>query len=209
MRQTLVVHVSLSSAVRLHLTSVSKHLRPHFLSRAEHGLAKCCCITDVRSSLCTYFQRRLRRFRWFWCRIRVFILDTRIINVRRISPVRRCCNRRGIGDVTRARSVRRLIRRGMKGARIIVRSEMSVRHAYRGKKTYSGRWTGDLNGAGDVGESEYGEKEDIRERSGEGSIGDFNAIILAKDPMRPQYVSKMVRSINCRARSRDAVGESS
>ena len=63
MRQTLVVHVSLSSAVRLHLTSVSKHLRPHVLSRAEHGLAKCCCITDVRSSLCTYFQRRLRRFR--------------------------------------------------------------------------------------------------------------------------------------------------
>ena len=97
----------------------------------------------------------------------------------------------------------------MKGARIFVRSEMSVRHADRGKKTYSGRWTGDLNGAGDVGESEYGEKADIRERSGEGSIGDFNAIILAEDPMRPQYVSKVVWSINCRARSRDAVGESS
>ena len=39
---------------------------------------------------------------------------------------------------------------------------------------------GDLNGAGDVGESEYGEKADIKERSGEGSIGDFNAIIIAE-----------------------------
>ncbi len=36
---------------------------------------------------------------------------------------------------------------------------------------------GDLNGAGDVGDSEYGEKADMRLRSGEGSIGDFNAII--------------------------------
>ena len=207
MRQTLVVHVSPSSAVRLHLTLVSKHLRPHFSSRAEHGLAKYCCTINVRSSLSTYFQRGLRRFRWFWSRIRVFIL---IINVRRISPIRRGCNRRGIGDVTRARSVWRLIRRRVKGTRIFIRSEMSARHAYRGKKTYSGRWwTGDLNGTGDVGESEYGEKADIRERSGEGSIGDFNAIILAKDPVRPQCISKMVWSINCRARGRDAVGESS
>lgn len=36
---------------------------------------------------------------------------------------------------------------------------------------------GDLNGTGDVGDSEYGEKADMRLRSGEGSIGDFNAII--------------------------------
>lgn len=131
MRQTLVVHVSLSSAVRLHPTSVSRHLRPHLSSRAEHGLAKCCCITDVRFWLCTYLQRRLRRFRWFWGRICIFILDSRIINVRCISPIRRCCNRRGIGDVTRARRVRRLIRRGVKGVCIIVRSEMSVRDTYR------------------------------------------------------------------------------
>ena len=120
MRQTLVVHVSLSSAVRLHLTSVLRHLRLHLSSRAEYGLAKCCCITNVRFSLGTYFQPGLRGFRWFWRRIRVFTLDTRIINVRRIGPIRRCCNRRRIGDVTRARSVRRLIRRGVKGARIIV-----------------------------------------------------------------------------------------
>ena len=132
MRRTLVVHVSLSLAVRLHLTAVSKHLRPHFSSRAEHGLAKCYCTTDVRSSLFTYFQRRLRKFWWFWGRILVFILNTRIINVRRISPVRRGCNRRGIGDVTRARSVWRMIRRRVKGTRILVRSDMSVRHVYRG-----------------------------------------------------------------------------
>ncbi len=58
-----------------------------------------------------------------------------------------------------------------------------------------------------MGESEYGEKADIRERSGEGSIGDFNAIIIIEDQMRPQKVSKIVWSINCRAKSRDAVGE--
>ena len=140
MRRTLVVHVSLSLAVRLHLTAVSKHLRPHFSFRAEQGLAKCYRTTDVRSSLFTYFQRRLRRFRWFWGRILVFILDTRIVNVRRISPVRRGCNRRGIGDVTRARSVWRMIRRRVKGICIFVRSEMSVSDACRGQKTYSGRW---------------------------------------------------------------------
>lgn len=44
---------------------------------------------------------------------------------------------------------------------------------------------GDLNGAGDVGDSEYGEKADIKERSGEGSIGDFNAIIIAKTQCDP------------------------
>ena len=44
---------------------------------------------------------------------------------------------------------------------------------------YTGRlWVmGDLKGAGDVGDSEYGEKADMRLRSGDGSIGDFNAII--------------------------------
>lgn len=74
----------------------------------------------------------------------------------------------------------------MKGACIIVRSEMSVSDTYRGQKTYSGRWlTGDLNGAGDVGDSEYGEKADIKERSGEGSIGDFNAIIIAETQCDP------------------------
>ena len=36
---------------------------------------------------------------------------------------------------------------------------------------------GDLNGTGDVGDSEYGEKADMRLRSGECSIGDFNAMI--------------------------------
>ena len=39
---------------------------------------------------------------------------------------------------------------------------------------------GDLNGAGDVGESEYGEKADMRLWSGEGSNGDFNAIIVTR-----------------------------
>ena len=43
---------------------------------------------------------------------------------------------------------------------------------------------GDLNGAGDVGESEYGEKPDMRLQSGEGSIGDFNAIIAEGHPAR-------------------------
>lgn len=46
-------------------------------------------------------------------------------------------------------------------------------------RAYNGRlWVmGDLNGAGDVGDSEYGEKADMRFRSGDGSIGDFNAMI--------------------------------
>ena len=35
---------------------------------------------------------------------------------------------------------------------------------------------GDLKGAGDVGESEYGENPDMRLRSGDGSIGDFKAM---------------------------------
>ena len=39
---------------------------------------------------------------------------------------------------------------------------------------------GDLNGAGDVGDSEYGEKADIRLRSGDGSIGDFSAMVAVK-----------------------------
>lgn len=51
---------------------------------------------------------------------------------------------------------------------------------------YIGREAGgDLKGAGDVGESEYGEKADMRERSGEGSNGDFNAIIATKVLRRP------------------------
>jgi hypothetical protein len=35
-----------------------------------------------------------------------------------------------------------------------------------------------------VGDSEYGEKADINDRSGEGSIGDFNAIIIIEEPKR-------------------------
>jgi len=48
-----------------------------------------------------------------------------------------------------------------------------------------GREVGDLNGAGDVGESEYGEKAEMRERSGEDTRGDFKAIIIAKRSGRP------------------------
>ena len=57
----------------------------------------------------------------------------------------------------------------------------------RKDRTYSGRlWEiGDLNGAGDVGDSEYGEKADMRLRSGEGSIGDFRAIIAQNHSTRP------------------------
>lgn len=40
--------------------------------------------------------------------------------------------------------------------------------------------TGDLNGLGELGESVYGEKADIRLLFGEGSIGDFNAIIMVE-----------------------------
>ncbi len=52
--------------------------------------------------------------------------------------------------------------------------------------TYIGREEGgDRKGAGDVGESEYGEKADMRERSGEGSMGDVNAIIVTRTLRRP------------------------
>lgn len=46
-------------------------------------------------------------------------------------------------------------------------------------RAYTGRlWAmGDLKGTGEVGDSEYGEKADMRLRSGDGSIGDFKAII--------------------------------
>ena len=37
---------------------------------------------------------------------------------------------------------------------------------------------GDLNGLGEVGESVYGEKADIRLLFGDGNNGDFNAIIM-------------------------------
>ena len=40
--------------------------------------------------------------------------------------------------------------------------------------------TGDLNGLGELGESVYGEKADIRLLFGDGSIGDFNAIIMVE-----------------------------
>lgn len=45
---------------------------------------------------------------------------------------------------------------------------------------YIEEMTGDLNGLGELGESVYGEKADIRLLFGEGSIGDFNAIIMVK-----------------------------
>ncbi len=44
---------------------------------------------------------------------------------------------------------------------------------------------GERNGAGDVGESEYGENAEMRERSGEGSMGDLNAIIVTRTLRRP------------------------
>lgn len=55
-----------------------------------------------------------------------------------------------------------------------------------GWTAYIGREVGgDRNGAGDVGESEYGENADMRVRSGEGSKGDCNAIIVARTSRRP------------------------
>lgn len=45
---------------------------------------------------------------------------------------------------------------------------------------YIGRRIEDSNLAGDVGDSEYGLKAETRAPFGEGSIGDFNAIIAAK-----------------------------
>jgi len=52
--------------------------------------------------------------------------------------------------------------------------------------TYIGREAGgDRDGAGDVGESEYGENADIKERSGEGSRGDFKAIMVTRIQRRP------------------------
>ena len=44
----------------------------------------------------------------------------------------------------------------------------------------------DLYGAGDVGESEYGEKAEMRARSGDGMSGDFKAIMIARIARRPQ-----------------------
>ena len=46
-------------------------------------------------------------------------------------------------------------------------------------ENHIGREMGDLYGNGDVGESEYGEKAETREWSGEGSKGDLRAIIVA------------------------------
>lgn len=63
---------------------------------------------------------------------------------------------------------------------VIVRPETLVSgYSQNYDGNYIGRDTGDLNGAGEVGESEYGEKADMRERSGDGSRGDFSAIIIA------------------------------
>lgn len=49
-----------------------------------------------------------------------------------------------------------------------------------GSDPYIEERTGDLNGLGELGESVYGEKADIRLLFGEGSIGDFNAIIMVE-----------------------------
>ena len=91
----------------------------------------------------------------------------------------------------------------MKGLRIVVRSAKSVLDTHEGfETTHSGRWcTGDLNGPGDVGDSEYGEKADISDRSGEGSIGDFNAIIIVEKPKRSEAASESELGINCRTAS--------
>lgn len=45
---------------------------------------------------------------------------------------------------------------------------------------YIEEMTGDLNGLGELGESVYGENADIRLLFGDGSIGDFNAIIMVE-----------------------------
>lgn len=55
---------------------------------------------------------------------------------------------------------------------------------------------GDLNGAGDVGDSEYGEKADMRLRSGDGSIGDFNAIIVEGHSTR-SWKLLALSAVNC------------
>lgn len=46
--------------------------------------------------------------------------------------------------------------------------------------TYIEAMTGDRNGLGDEGESEYGEKADMRLLFGDGINGDFKAIIMMK-----------------------------
>lgn len=47
-----------------------------------------------------------------------------------------------------------------------------------GPGTYMDEMIGDLNGLGEVGESVYGGKADIRLLFGDGINGDFNAIIM-------------------------------
>ena len=47
-----------------------------------------------------------------------------------------------------------------------------------GSETHMDEMIGDLNGLGEVGESVYGEKADIRLLFGDGINGDFKAIIM-------------------------------
>lgn len=48
-------------------------------------------------------------------------------------------------------------------------------------ETHIDEMIGDLNGLGEVGESVYGEKADIKLLFGDGISGDFNAIIMMNE----------------------------
>lgn len=54
----------------------------------------------------------------------------------------------------------------------------AVAHHARCCSIYIDEITGDLNVLGELGESVYGEKADMRLLFGEGNIGDCNAIIV-------------------------------
>ena len=63
-------------------------------------------------------------------------------------------------------------------------------------KTYEGR----DKGAGDVGESEYGENAEMRERSGEGNKGDFKAI--SRKRPREHSLNHMRLRWDCKSRKK-------
>lgn len=56
--------------------------------------------------------------------------------------------------------------------------QLAVAHHARCRGAYIEEITGDLNVLGELGESVYGEKADMRLLFGEVSIGDCNAIIV-------------------------------
>ena len=56
--------------------------------------------------------------------------------------------------------------------------QSAAAHPTRCRSAYIEEITGDLNVLGELGESVYGEKADMRLLFGEGSIGDCNAIIV-------------------------------